>query len=323
MHLYQIMIEKWIAASPIPQLFIETDMNIDDFIVLKNTSKEKLKSDYGIDFDEMHFNHFERGVWTSSPIYAREFDATESDFFQKGSAHLHHFLDSLVLFKPSKFFMPKYSLIVTRKNIRDGVNLKFDHENVPKHRDALFELNNGELSDFKDFFKKCYQYFTKESSNEIDNAIFNSAKFWLAKARQATNIIEREMFLTIITEALVGTNDQELSFRLYRRIALLIGENQTECEKIYRIMKENYGFRSAIVHGNSIKGKKLSDTYEIAEIVRCLLLRFISFSNLNYTENPAPKLDVVFDDNARKKFLDDGKSLFSDKTLFRPLSPDT
>lgn len=313
------MTEKWRAISPIPQLFLDSNLTVDDFTIMKSgISSEEFKSTFDIDFDEESFNELERDVWVSSPVYVREFEA-ESDFFGIAQKHLHHFLDTVVLFKPSRFFMPKHSLLVKRIQRGEGVNSTRDFGPLGRYQNLVFEIKDDEHESFKDFFKKCYQYFTHSPSNDIDQSIHRSALKWLSKGRQTISVFEREIFFSIAFEALIGERQSELTFRLQRRCASLLGKDQSQCEEIFNIIKTNYDLRSNLVHGNILRETRLDETYDMAEIIRCLLLRLISLSKKNYTRKELlPKLDSIFDNEARNQIIADAKELFEERTEFNP-----
>ena len=53
-------------------------------------------------------------------------------------------------------------------------------------------------------------------------------------------------------EALVSTSSTELSHQVSERVAVLIGKDSAEAEKIYRDLKRAYDTRSKLVHGDQL-----------------------------------------------------------------------
>jgi len=227
------MTDSWIALAPIPQLFIERDMKIDDFKIFKGITKESLKGVYDIDFDEEHFNEIEREVLVSSPIYVRRFDADENNFFGTAYAHFYHLLNILILFKPSCFFMPKRILYVKRETRINGVNSTRDMANDGRYPDLLLEICDGEHHEFNSFFKKCYSCFTKTPPNTIDNSILESARTWLGKGRESRSVFERMIFFSIVLESLVEDAGRGSTERIQRRCASLLSNDSYNYNKIY------------------------------------------------------------------------------------------
>ena len=316
------MTDNWIALSPIPQLLIDEDMKVDDFTIRKGISKECLKEEFDIDFDKENFNHIERELWISSPIYIRYFDANENEFFNKAQSHLFHFLNILVLFKPSKFYMPKRVLFVKRVKRTDGVNYTRDMTNDGRYPELLLEISNDEYGDFNSFFKICYPYFTKIPSNTIDDAILKSARTWLGKGRQTSSVFERIIFFSIILESLVEDRGFGSTERIQKRCASFLSNSQEEYSKIYYNVGKIYNIRSELIHGEVLKTTQFKETNELAEIIRCLLLQFItlSISDKYDRKTTMKESNVGFADKQNKVIFSDTKDLFNSRTKFQPLS---
>jgi len=316
------MVDKWVAIAPIPQLFLDSDMKVDDFVIRKEITKESLKSEFGIDFDEEHFNYIERELWTSSSIYVRYFDAEESNFFNTAHTHFYHLLNILILFKPSKFYMPKRTLFVKRVKKMDGTSSTRDMTDDGRYPDLLLEIEDSEHIDFDSYFKICYQYFIKTPTNTIDKSILESARVWLGKARQTRSIYERIILLSIVQEALVEDRGPGLTERIQNRCASFLSNSSKDYDYILARVGKIYDLRSDLVHGEVLSPAKFSDTYELAEIVRCLLLQFISLSQFGYDRATVlAESNVTFAEKQSKKVFIDAKKIFGGRSDYNPLNP--
>lgn len=315
------MTEPWIALAPIPQLFLDSNMQVDDFTILKGITNESIKKDYDIDFDEEYFNHIERELWVSSSIYVRQFDADESNFFDIAYAHFYHLLNILILFKPSPFFMPKRMLLVKKVKRSDGVNSRRNMADDGRYHKLLLEINENEYDDFNSFFKLCYSYFTNEPSNTIDNSILKSARTWLGKGRQTKSVFEREIFFSIVLESLVEDKGHGLTERIQKRCASFLSDTDKQYREIFDNVGKIYDFRSKIVHGEVLRDTEFKETYYLAEIIRCLLLQFISLSQNNYERQTAlSESNIEFSEKKAKQIFSDAMNVFGDRTRFNPIS---
>lgn len=314
-------VDTWIALAPIPQLFLDSNMEVDDFVIEKGITKESLKSEFDIDFDEEQFNHIECDLWTSSPIYMRCFDADEKNFFDVANAHFIHLLNILVLFKPSKFYMPRRMLFVKRMKRIDGINFTRDMTDDSRYPNLLLEITNKEHDNFNSFFKYCYQYFTTKPTSTIDHSILESALVWLRKGRQTLSVHERIILFSIVLEALIEDKGHGLTERIQNRCASFLSNSSQEYNQIHTDVGMIYNLRSELVHGEVLRSMKFNETHKLAEIIRCLLLQFISLSQNGHDRQTVLKeSNIAFADKQGRKIYVDAKKIFGSRSDFKPLN---
>lgn len=69
-------------------------------------------------------------------------------------------------------------------------------------------------------------------------------------------------------EVLFNDGGSELSYRISRGVAVLIGKNRKECSKIYSNIKKFYKMRSHLVHAGKSEGINIKDIYLLRYYVR-------------------------------------------------------
>lgn len=111
-------------------------------------------------------------------------------------------------------------------------------------------LRNKDLSQMENYLQLAYKQF--ESSYELNDEQMS----FLA--------------LNIALEILFNDGRQDISYKISRGTAVLLGKTKDEALKIYHRMKKLYGKRSALVHSGDAKITN-DDTHEIREYIRCCL----------------------------------------------------
>lgn len=82
--------------------------------------------------------------------------------------------------------------------------------------------------------------------------------------------------LMMSLEALYTKSNQELSFRLRRNCAILLGTNYENSQMIFRDIKELYDKRNKLIHGKSKQGEiKQEDVHKCSNYVRSSIKKFI------------------------------------------------
>lgn len=308
------------SITPIPNLFIDSNLQIADFEVFRNLSKEELEENHDIDFGTM--NYIQKNTWVSSPIYIRNFklEGNNDDLenaYKTANKHISHFINALVLFQPSITYIDRGPLwVYPIPKPENGESGKGDFYGILEVRgNEKLDLDNSEFTEFATFFGTCYSYFSKETKTDLDQSIDN-AYYWLMKTRATVNPYDRLIFLTVLLESLVGAG-QELTHRISHRCGTILGKDAKERGEIYDEVRDYYGQRSTILHGNreSITNNGL---HHLAEIGRTIILRFSSLSKTNYANNRVEflkKLDrAVVDDDLRKEIIDKARELFKSRS---------
>lgn len=306
------------SVTPIPNLFIEEILKIDDFEVFPNISKDELEANHDIDFETM--NYLQKSTWVSSPIYVRNFklegeDDNLENAYHIASNHVRHFINTLVLFQPSVTYIDRGPLWVHPvPKIASGVSGKGDFYGILEIRESeRLQLEPSNFNEFRNFFGKCYPYFSSGIKTKLDKYIENSY-YWFMKTRASFTAYDRLIFLIVLLESLVGEN-QELTFRISQRCATILGKDSAQRVQIYEKVKSYYKLRSTILHGEQ-EGFSKHDLLSLAEVCRTMILRFTSLVLTGYVNDRTElmkKLDhSSLNDELRKEILDNARKEFSE-----------
>ena len=113
--------------------------------------------------------------------------------------------------------------------------------------DKKYILKREEAEDFTEFYRKSLR-FTDDRRMFIALERFNLA---YEKKRFVDNIID----YVIAFEALFGKkeNKSRLGMRIGLKSGFLVGDSKEKITEIYKFMRDLYGLRSTIVHGDGIK----------------------------------------------------------------------
>lgn len=169
-------------------------------------------------------------------------------------------------------------------------------------------LNEEETTNFNEFVSRCFELFGTYASGKEGEFIRTSLKAFLRamiKKGAAGAWVEEdageEAFVQLVTaiEALVGEKGEGLTDKLARRVAILLGDDESDTIEKWHSMKKFYDMRSDVVHGNreELDKDKLREGLEILpEWVRKATLHMTSL------------LAEINTDEGRKKIQDLGIS---------------
>jgi hypothetical protein len=99
--------------------------------------------------------------------------------------------------------------------------------------------------------------------------------YFLQSARSNPDIAIKIVDYCTCFEALFSTSSSELSHQLAERIAFFIGENSEERRDIFNKVKEAYGIRSRIIHGDLLSPSKIDRLYIISETCDSFLRKIL------------------------------------------------
>lgn len=120
---------------------------------------------------------------------------------------------------------------------------------VSSHHQRPFELDTNDTADLK----KCWE---KLNRLWINPPYLQTSTVRFGMASQMAGIPARRQyrFVDYVTsmEALLTNNEPELSFKLPLRMASLLGRSSKEKQDIFDFMREAYGVRSDLVHGDNV-----------------------------------------------------------------------
>jgi len=123
--------------------------------------------------------------------------------------------------------------------------------------------------------------------------------YFLQSARSNSDLAIRIVDYCTCFEALFSTSTAELSHQLAERIALFIGDSSKERRDIFNKIKEAYGIRSRIIHGDLLTPSKINRLYNISEtcdnfLRRILYKLFLDIELSNIFSTPPNELDDYF-----------------------------
>lgn len=186
---------------------------------------------------------------------------------------------------------------------------------------VLFNLK--ELEEAETYFVYFKELVDKNVKNRADESIIHSQKFdeffecyglnsnridrffyILHNARTENYLPARIAMYTIALEALVSTDEREVTHQTAERTALLMFNNDISKYKIYQFVKEMYRIRSSYIHGNklskSFKKKGLEylidSSIEFDDLLRRLIRKILSDDSLQslYIQDNTEELNNFF-----------------------------
>lgn len=151
----------------------------------------------------------------------------------------------------------------------------------------LLGVGIDEKLSFQEIIDSDFMNVSKEiMTNMIKKERYYRSLFFLIFARSKGQLAIKIANYINSLECLFNTSNAELSHKMAERIALFIGSESNEKEKIYTKIKKAYSIRSKFVHGDIIN-KDLEELCEIStfldEIIRKIYLDDIEYFN-NITE---------------------------------------
>ena len=152
----------------------------------------------------------------------------------------------LRLFKDGDFHNPLENFQVPFwANAGQGIHFNLCDRRIPEDRNYI--LKRAEAEGFVEFYRKSLR-FTNVRRMFIALERFNLA---YEKKRFEDNIID----YVIALEALFGKkeNKSRLGMRIGLKSGFLVGDSKEKITEIYKFMRDLYGLRSTIVHGDEIK----------------------------------------------------------------------
>jgi hypothetical protein len=196
-------------------------------------------------------------------------------------SYIYPLIKKMRLFKEGNICMPfLYFYACSEKSSMLISGLEYGSYVVPEQ----YTLNPLEISEFKNNIQNIEIPFTYDF---LQLAFEN---FELSYEMQNKNL----QFLTLMNgmEALFNIGGTEISYKLRRNVAVLLGEDQEDSKVIENRMKKLYQIRSNIVHN----GKAKIEETELSDLRKYLRQSIIRFLELNQDK------DFIFDLLSRRGF---------------------
>jgi len=243
------------ALCPLKKFYLETDeLVLDDGFKIRrisqgelsiinkwmngNTLKKRDDIQFTIEYtyDENEFrNPEDDDEWTYS-AYQNATAFCEKKFIE--------IVALLRLFKDGKFHNPLENFRVPFwANAGQGIHYNLCDMYISG--DKKYILERGETEDFKKLYKKSLR-FTNDRRMLIALERFNLA---YEKKRFVDNIID----YVIAFEALFGTMRNRIGMEIKLKSGFLVEDSKEKITEGYKFMRNLYGLRSTIVHGDEIK----------------------------------------------------------------------
>lgn len=112
---------------------------------------------------------------------------------------------------------------------------------------------------------------------------FERALFYVQIARSNDDLSLKISEYCSTLESLLSTNPNEIAHQLSERVAILIGQNKSDRNQIYREIKKAYGIRSKIVHGAKISDKEIKGIPQLSrKLDSYLRIVFLKISDDEY-----------------------------------------
>lgn len=214
--------------------------------------------------------------------------STDIDKLDKDKNPIFNYIYPLIkkmrLFKEGNICMPfHYCYYISRRDfpiLNSG--LEYGSFVVPE----LYTFTQSEITEFKDYLQTIQIPFSYKFLQ------FAFENFELSYEIQNKNL----QFLTLMNgmEALFNTGGAEISYKLRRNVAVLLGEDEEDSKTIESNMKTLYGIRSNIVHNGHAK----INEKELSNLREYLRQSIISCHKLNLDK------DFIFDLLSRRGFGD-------------------
>lgn len=169
---------------------------------------------------------------------------------------------------------------------------------------TTYNLNEEETKKFNEFVSRYFELFETNASGKEGEFIRTSLKAFLRamiKKGAAGVWVEEdageEAFVQLVTaiEALVGEKGEGLTDKLARRVAIILGEDESDTIEKWHNMKKFYDMRSDVVHGNreALNSDKLREALEtLPGWLRKATLRMTSLLAEINTEEGKKKIEA-------------------------------
>jgi len=156
--------------------------------------------------------------------------------------------DALLLFKPSDFHL-SYSMCFNESGAGGSTSIIFPVLNRRKKMHNL-SLSDDELFQLKTFREKIQRRCKlEEVHKEIKPRVSQMIDLYNNAMYAFPDFLQFLQYIMIFEQAAMV--DKEMTYRISRNIALLLGNDVEECIFIEKEIKGLYGIRSAITHGRN------------------------------------------------------------------------
>lgn len=169
-----------------------------------------------------------------------------------GGVEAKRVLDGLHFFKPSDFY--------------SGDHIFFGEQQITMFSTPIFNiyktklsLSDEEIIQLENFMNAMQLRYQHEKENkEIRPRVGQMIDLYYNAMTVLSEEIRFLQYVIILEQAAMA--DREMTYRVSRNIALLLGESVDECVKIEKSIKNLYNQRSAIAHGGN---KRITGEYAI------------------------------------------------------------
>jgi hypothetical protein len=279
-----------------PQLFITNDKSVINEIV-----SDELKVMAG-SIECKYIKESDLIIYGNIAVNEKEFIAKDYLIYQMHVSKF--FLNFLWLIKDNSanFDMAYLQYPELRSTRIDSNYIATLYSNCRGGRDKItFTRNELKLS--RHLFRT---RFTKEPMEYQKGTYFlkginriSVAFYFLQSARTEKDLAIRIVNYVTCFESLFSTSTVELTHQLAERIAFFIGTDSQERHDLFSKIKEAYGIRSKILHGELLTSSKIDKLYDISkncdDLLRTVLFKLLSNKDLSdIFSSPKNELDDYF-----------------------------
>lgn len=238
---------------------IDTSAKISLFLKCLNLSEKKIY--YVSNFiNDVEVN--KNGIPDYETVFKKD-----HDFY----GYLRPITSKMRLFKEGNIKMPVHYFFYYDKNSTPNCFLK-GGTTLHVFQDTKYHLVNSEITELKKFIENTKLPFKKEYLQ----LAFKSFEESYDMQNKALSFL----LLMIAVEVLFIPDDSntELAHRICRNIAVLLGENPKQSEKIYEEIKRLYNIRGKIIHAGKFRYVTESDLLKLREYVRASIKKIDSIN---------------------------------------------
>lgn len=177
----------------------------------------------------------------------------------------------LKLFKAEDIY-PCYSLVYQCKDgvlSSQGFVHKIEYKHAVVFREARYTTNELEKTFFSNWLDKyILALFMNKKNDQFSNMLRAYDTSYLIGIAELEYIM-----LFSVLEMAFGSGHSDITYQISRGTALLLANDSSDMENIYKRMKKLYNERSKYVHEG--KNIKIDALYELRDVVRRVLLKLI------------------------------------------------
>jgi len=174
----------------------------------------------------------------------------------------------------------------------DEVTIIPDQEIKMAKKDYIFDINDRDDETFGGRNPSSDHFFKGKGSTRLQRA-----RYFVVGARNSSILPMKIISYCTALECLFTIGKTEINHKIAERVALLLGTSKETKQNLFKIIKDAYNYRSALVHGQYLKGTNedlLTISVSLDEILRKLLTGNIDIFSMDDKTMENYYLDLLF-----------------------------